>query len=84
MNAEGAVIWERLTEDAYQNNSLIAIVVDGVVFSAPGVASGPIKGGRSQISGDFTLEEAWDLAGAVGSGAIPKMKILSYSSEPLQ
>lgn len=44
----------------------------------------PIKGGRSEISGDFTLEEARDLAGAVGSGAIPKMKILNYFSEPLQ
>ena len=63
---------------------IIAIVVDGVVYSASGVMAGPIKGGRSEISGDFTLEEGQDLAMAVGSGEIPKMKILNYSSEPLQ
>ena len=47
MNAKGAKIWEELTGAAYTQKGYIAIVLDDVVYSAPGVSSGPIAGGRS-------------------------------------
>jgi SecD/SecF fusion protein len=47
MNGQGAKAWEELTGRAYTN---IAIVLDDIVYSAPGVSSGPISGGRSEIS----------------------------------
>ena len=62
MNAKGAKIWEEMTGKAYNQQSQIAIVLDDVVYSAPGVTTGPIAGGSSSISGDFTLNEAIDLA----------------------
>ena len=62
MNGKGSKIWEDLTDQAYKNNSNIAIVLDEIVYSAPGVSSGPISGGRSEITGDFSLNEAIDLA----------------------
>lgn len=84
MNAEGAGIWEEMTHEAFINASQIAVVVDDVVFSVPGVSNGRIVGGRSQISGDFTEEEARDLAASISSESIPAMKILSYSFQPLE
>ena len=53
MNGQGSKIWEELTGRAYTQKSNIAIVLDNVVYSAPGVSSGPISGGRSEISGVF-------------------------------
>jgi SecD/SecF fusion protein len=61
MNGKGAKIWEELTGKAYTQKSNIAIVLDDVVYSAPGVSSGPIAGGRSQISGTFDITETKDL-----------------------
>lgn len=84
VNQAGAKIWAQMTETAYIQQSQIAIVVDDVVYSAPGVAAGPITGGRSQIAGDFTEEEAQELAMLIASGAIPKMTLLEISSEPLK
>ena len=78
MNEEGADIWAEMTEHAFKNSSQIAIVIDDIVHSAPGVNNGRIVGGRSEISGDFTLEEAVDLASMIGAGAIPKTRILSF------
>ena len=71
MNAKGAKIWEKLTTDAYKNGSTIAIVLDKVVYSAPTVSNGPITGGRSQIYGKFTIEEAKDLANVLRAGKLP-------------
>lgn len=71
MNAKGAKIWEEMTGKAYNQQSQIAIVLDNVVYSAPGVTSGPISGGRSSISGDFTLNEAIDLANVLRAGKLP-------------
>ena len=62
MNAQGARIWEDLTGVAYAQNSNIAIVLDDIIYSAPGVTRGAISGGRSEITGDFDLNEAIDLA----------------------
>ncbi len=71
MNSKGAKIWEEMTGNAYQQGSQIAIVLDNVVYSAPGVTSGPIAGGSSSISGDFTLNEAIDLANVLRAGKLP-------------
>ncbi len=71
MNSKGAKIWEEMTGNAYQQGSQIAIVLDNVVYSAPGVTSGPIAGGRSSISGDFSLNEAIDLANVLRAGKLP-------------
>ncbi|MCL9808848.1 protein translocase subunit SecDF [Flavobacterium luminosum] len=71
MNGKGAKIWEELTGRAYTQQSNIAIVLDNIVYSAPGVSSGPIAGGRSEISGAFTVEETKDLANVLRAGKLP-------------
>ena len=71
MNGVGAKIWEDMTEYAYNNQSQIAVVLDDVVYSAPGVSSGKISGGRSEITGDFTIPEAQDLANVLRAGKLP-------------
>ena len=71
MNAQGARIWENLTDLAYRQNSNIAIVLDDIVYSAPGVTRGAISGGRSEITGDFDLNEAIDLANVLRAGKLP-------------
>ncbi len=68
MNASGARTWANLTRDNV--GRWIAIVLDGYVYSAPGV-NGEITGGSSEISGNFTLEEAVDLANVLKSGKLP-------------
>ncbi|MDR2042591.1 MAG: protein translocase subunit SecDF [Tannerella sp.] len=65
MNAEGAKAWARLTKDNI--GSYIAIVLDNKVYSAPRV-NDEITGGRSQITGHFSTEEAKDLANVLKSG----------------
>lgn len=71
MNGAGAKIWEELTGKAYTQKSSIAIVLDNIVYSAPGVTSGPIAGGNSEISGIFTIEETKDLANVLRAGKLP-------------
>ena len=71
MNGQGAKIWEELTGRAYNQKSNIAIVLDNVVYSAPGVSSGPISGGRSEISGSFEITETKDLANVLRAGKLP-------------
>jgi SecD/SecF fusion protein len=71
MNQKGAQVWSRLTNEAYSDqNRQIAIVLDGEVVSAPTVNS-PINDGRSSISGNFTAEEAGDLANILEIGKLP-------------
>src|SRR5690606_10613185 len=48
-----------------------AIVLDNIVYSAPGVTTGPIAGGSSSISGDFTVQETKDLANILKAGKLP-------------
>ncbi len=68
MNNEGSRLWAQLTK---QNvGKAIAIVLDGVVYSAPRV-NGEISGGNSQISGNFTIEDTKDLANTLKSGRMP-------------
>ena len=68
MNPEGSRIWARLTADNVGKQ--IAIVLDNYVYSFP-VVNQEIKGGNSSISGDFTIEEAQDLANVLKSGKLP-------------
>ncbi|EDP72023.1 protein-export membrane protein SecD/SecF [Flavobacteriales bacterium ALC-1] len=72
MNAKGAKIWEEMTKKANEEDGNIAIVLDNIVYSAPGVSQvGGISGGRSQISGSFSLTEAVDLANVLRAGKLP-------------
>jgi SecD/SecF fusion protein len=71
MNAKGAKIWEEMTGKAFSEGGQIAIVLDNVVYSAPGVTTGAISGGNSEISGNFTLNEAIDLANVLRAGKLP-------------
>ncbi len=71
MNSQGARAWEELTGRAYTQKSNIAIVLDDIVYSAPGVSSGPISGGRSEISGVFDVTETKDLANVLRAGKLP-------------
>ena len=68
MNAEGAKKWARLTRNNI--NKQIAIVLDNYVYSYPNV-NDEIKGGRSSITGNFTVAEAKDLANVLKSGKLP-------------
>lgn len=68
MNATGAKKWRKLT--ASNTNRRIAIVLDNYVYSAPNV-QGEIPNGSSQITGDFTLAEAQDMANILKAGALP-------------
>ncbi len=68
MNPDGAKTWARLTKNNVGN--FIAIVLDDYVYSAPRV-NGEIPGGRSSITGDFTVTEAKDLANILKSGKLP-------------
>lgn len=65
MNAEGAKAWARLTKENIGKS--VAIILDDMVYSAPRV-NDEITGGRSSITGDFTPEEAKDLANVLKSG----------------
>ena len=71
MNTRGAKEWEKLTGDAFNNQTGIAIVLDNKVYTAPGVSSGPISGGRSEITGNFTINETKDIANVLRAGKLP-------------
>ncbi|WP_396145565.1 protein translocase subunit SecDF [Flavobacterium sp.] len=71
MNGQGAKKWEELTGNAFTTKGYIAIALDDVVYSAPGVTSGPIAGGRSEISGNFDIAETKDLANVLRAGKLP-------------
>ena len=68
MNSDGARRWAELTKANV--GKAIAIVLDGVVYSAPRV-NGEIDGGQSSISGNFTIEDTKDLANTLKSGRMP-------------
>ena len=67
-NSQGAVDFERITGENVRKR--LAIVLDGVVHSAP-VIQERISGGQAQITGNFTMEEARDLAIVLRAGALP-------------
>ncbi len=68
MNADGAKTWARMTRDNI--GRCIAVVLDGYVRSYPNVVN-EITGGNTEITGDFTIDEATDLANILKSGKMP-------------
>tara|TARA_B100001029_G_scaffold120719_1_gene100232 strand:- start:2230 stop:5166 length:2937 start_codon:yes stop_codon:yes gene_type:complete len=68
MNANGAKLWRKLTSNNI--NRRIAIVLDDYVYSAP-VVQNEIPNGNSQITGNFTIDEAQDLANILKAGTLP-------------
>ncbi|MCI0752058.1 MAG: protein translocase subunit SecDF [Flammeovirgaceae bacterium] len=72
MNAVGTRTWTKMTADAANRSpkGRIAIVLDNTVYSAPSV-NGEIPNGNSQISGNFTIDEAKDLANILKAGSLP-------------
>lgn len=74
----GARLFERITEENVHKR--LAIILDGNVYSAP-VIQEKISGGRAQITGRFTMEEAKDLAIVLRAGALPApVKIIEERS----
>ena len=72
MDNKGATVWAGMTKYAYENGQReIAIVLDNEVVSAPGLNNGAITGGRSQITGGFTMQEGEDLASILKIGKLP-------------
>ncbi|MBI5888838.1 MAG: protein translocase subunit SecD [Deltaproteobacteria bacterium] len=67
-DANGSRIFERITTE--NTNKRLAVVLDGSVYSAPNIRE-PIAGGRAQITGGFTHEQASDLAIVLRAGALP-------------
>ncbi len=74
MTGDAAIKWAKLTKDnspqGDKKGRSIAVVMDNMVYSAPTV-NGEIKGGQSQITGNFTVEEAETLAAVLSAGKLP-------------
>jgi SecD/SecF fusion protein len=72
MNGQGAQIWQQLTkeEGSKTPKGHVAVVLDNLVYSYPRV-NGEISGGRTQIEGGFSLDEATDLANVLKAGKLP-------------
>lgn len=72
MDGNGSSIWERITgeEAAKDPKGNVAVTLDNIVYSYPRV-NDKISGGRTEISGGFTLEEAKDLANVLKAGKLP-------------
>ena len=72
MNGYGAQIWQRITaeESAKNPKGHVAVVLDNLVYSYPRVIN-EISGGRTQIEGGFSLDEASDLANVLKAGKLP-------------
>ena len=68
MNSDGARRWSQITK--MNINKAVAIVLDDAVYSAPRILT-QIDGGRSQITGNFTIEDTKDLANTLNSGKMP-------------
>lgn len=80
MNAKGTREWAKWTRDAAQKQSRIAIVMDNYVYSAPSV-NVEITQGSSVIAGNFTTEEAKDLASVLKAGSLPApTRIVEFTS----
>lgn len=77
MNATGTRVWAKWTAEASSKSprGRIAIMLDNLVYSAPYV-NGEIPNGNSQISGNFTVEEAKDLANILKAGSLPAPTVI--------
>lgn len=95
-NSKGSGLWYDLTAQAFklpapppsgtgclvvgQGCNLVAVVLDGVVESAPTVNQGPISGGNTQITGNFSETQANNLANVLKYGALPLHFVLSTTT----
>ncbi|MDX5321766.1 MAG: protein translocase subunit SecDF, partial [Bacteroidota bacterium] len=72
MNQEGRQVWKRMTAAASSTNPKghVAVVLDGIVYSAP-VVNGEIPNGQTSISGNFTQDDTKFLANILKSGKLP-------------
>ena len=77
MNSKGSKLWAKMTEANV--GKFVAVVLDDYVYSAPNVNE-PISGGRTSISGQFSIEEAQDLSNALKSGKLPAAARIIESS----
>ncbi|QAR31322.1 protein translocase subunit SecD [Ornithobacterium rhinotracheale] len=68
MNSKGSQEWFEITKKF--KGQPIAVVLDDLVYTAPNINE-PISGGRSQITGHFTMNEAKDLASVLAAGSLP-------------
>lgn len=80
MTREQSIKWEELTGLAAKERFAIAVVLDDVVYTTP-MARQAIKGGRSEISGDFTKEQSKNLAMILSTGAIPDLRIVRLDQQ---
>ena len=77
-DGQGPAQWAKLTREVAQDGNAIAIVLDDVVYSAA-TAKQEIPGGATEISGNFTVNKAQDLANVLKAGKLPaSAKIISY------
>ena len=82
MNAVGSKRWFEVTKSVFENkNTPIAIVLDDIVYSDPSCSKGPIDGGRTSISGNFTINEGKDLANVLRAGKLPASADIIQSAE---
>ncbi|MEU7894975.1 protein translocase subunit SecD [Nonomuraea sp. NPDC049152] len=82
--AKGATAWSALTSEAYKAQAprnMVAVVLDGVVITAPNITE-PIPGGRAEITGGFTQQTATQLADQLKYGALP-LKFVRSSIESI-
>jgi hypothetical protein len=78
----GSNIWSRMTTK--NTGKFIAIIVDDELMSVPNV-NGPIEGGKTEISGGFTIEEAEKMAASLSSGHLPvKLEFVSMKEIPIK
>lgn len=74
-DSTGAEQFGKLTDQVYREHSRLAILLDNVVISAPGVPNGPIYGGNAEITGRFSEQEARNLASALQNPLQTPVKI---------
>lgn len=81
MTIDGAEKWAQMTERNV--NRQVAITMDNVVYSAP-MVNEPIRGGNTEISGSFSIEDADDLAGLLNGGALPAPCVIKEQRKLVQ
>jgi SecD/SecF fusion protein len=72
-DSQGSEVWESWTSE--KTGYFVGISLDNVIYSFP-IINGPISGGSTQISGDFTLDEAEELAAVLEAGSLPTSPVI--------
>ena len=79
MNPKAARDWEVLTRRAAEDRFAIAIVIDNQVYAAP-MAIEAITGGQTEISGNYTVENAQSLTQVISTNVIPQLEITKFTT----